>query len=413
MKKAIVTPAIFALIVLLAGVFFLHDEFELLQNSTVETATVSSCDSKRFRRSGKRSNGYVTQYALFAISDYGISAKGPYIHPTRELCQKRLHRDLKILVSDLTTQGNRIYSFFDFWLAPFLFGLAFVMCLVSASVYLTGRKQLSHANTALAITAPLLLAASYWLDYESSAASIVPGTGGSASNSASSSASNSVLRDAQLSSPSLDRCIRKTLYEGGYKHERDIQKLICQEMNITNLARLEGLNSLERLYVQDNKIADLRSLPRLENLRVLSIANNDTTSLAGIANAPALQELQSNSNKLTRIDELATLEALETVAFMFSDITDLSPLEPLNNLKSVNFNYNNISDITPLSNKPTLAKVHLFNNAITDITPLYNNTGLELLAIVGKKNTIKCEQVDYLLSRMSFNIHDQWRELCH
>jgi|GEM_PF-4300572 len=59
MKKAIVTPAIFALIVLLAGVFFLHDEFELLQNSTVETATVSSCDSKRFRRSGKRSNGYV------------------------------------------------------------------------------------------------------------------------------------------------------------------------------------------------------------------------------------------------------------------------------------------------------------------------------------------------------------------
>jgi len=64
MKKAIVTPAIFALIVLLAGVFFLHDEFELLQNSTVETATVSSCDSKRFRRSGcysRRATGWTTR----------------------------------------------------------------------------------------------------------------------------------------------------------------------------------------------------------------------------------------------------------------------------------------------------------------------------------------------------------------
>ena len=98
---------------------------------------------------------------------------------------------------------------------------------------------------------------------------------------------------------------------------------------------------------------------------------------------------------------------------MFNNVSDLTPLETLQELKSINFNYNRISDISALSNKPKLAEINLFSNAINDISPLYGNDGLEMLGLVGSRNKIQCDQVDQLLRRVSFNIHDSWREYCH
>lgn len=77
----------------------------------------------------------------------------------------------------------------------------------------------------------------------------------------------------------------------------------------------------------------------------------------------------ANSNKVSSIDELRVLNNLQTVAFM--------------------------------------------SNEISDISPLFNSRNLEELNIVGRVNTIRCEQVEHFLSEVSFKIHDSWRERCH
>ena len=396
MRNTAIFSGICAVIVLVLAFVFLDDEVELLQNSSIESATISGCAYKEFTRKGRRNS----QYATVAVTESGLNVTGHYIHPTRAGCEKRLYRDTKVLVADLGKEHNRIYSFFDFWLVPFLFGFVFVVCALSTLSATKYRKPFIYTSHFVVITTIFFLFATYWVNYESEPNSLTLGAGDT--NSAKSAFSSNLL----------DRCIRNTLLEGGYQHERDIQILSCQKMSLTDLSRLQGLNGLERLYLQDNKLENLNTLPNLPNLRVLSIAANDTTSLSGIGNAPSLQELQSNLNQISSIDELRTLEKLETVAFLYNSVSDISALANLQNLKSVNFTNNEISDISALANKPKLADIGLFGNSITDISPLFDNLGLEKLAMVGRKNRIPCEQVEYLLSRISFKIHEQWRELC-
>ena len=392
-----------AVIVLVVAFFFLDDEVALLQNSTLEAATYTGCAAKLFKTSNRHSGGRRnrSQYATIAISESGIKATGPYLHLSRERCEKRTFRETSIFVDSLDTRNSRINSFVDFWLLPFVLGILFMVFALGALKRTAFGKRLRFVPHVLYVGGAVSALGIYWVDYERAPIFIAAADG------------NEQFSSAHYSSDFLDRCIRNTMREGGYRHEREIQRLSCQKMSISSLARLEGLENLEQLYLQGNKLDNLDTMPLLPNLKVLSIASNNSTSVSGIESAPALRELQSNLNKVASIEELDTLEELQTVAFMRNNISDLSPLATLQNLKSVNFSSNNISDLSALSNKPTLAEVHMFGNAITDISPLYENNGLENLAIVGRSNTIQCDQVQRFLSRVSFKIHESWREYYH
>jgi len=401
MRTPIITSIACATVVLVLAFFFLDDEVALLQDSTLETATITGCDykiSKQTRQSRRRNSA---RYASIAITPSGEKIRGAYIHPSRSSCEKRLYRDTGVFVSGLDNRLSRINSFYDFWLAPFIFTTLFLVFVMSALRASAIGTQIGYAIHIVAAVIPAVLLATYWMDYETKPISTALGSGSNTS------------AENNFSNELLDRCIKNTLIEGDYANEQEIQKLICQEMKISDLSRLKGLTGLERLYLQSNKLDNLNTLPNLPNLKVMSIAANKMTSLSGITNAPNLEELQSNSNKVARIDELRALNNLQTVAFMFNKISNLSPLATLQDLKSVNFNYNDISDISALANKPKLASVHMFSNKITDISPLFDSSGLEELGIVGKANTIRCEQVEQLLSQVSFKIHDSWRSRCH
>ena len=402
-KSQVGISAFCAVIVLIVAFVFLRDEVNLLQNSSLEAATYTGCDSKIITtsRRGAGSGRTQTQYATVAVSESGVKVTGPYIHPSSTSCQKRMFRETGIFVHSLDTKNSRINSFFDFWLLPFVLTILFIIFAVGTVKQTVFGNRLRYAPSIAYLGGAIFAVAMYWMDYERAAVSIA--------------AANGIMPNSTAEFPDdfLDHCIRNTMKEGGYRHEVEIQTLRCQEMRLTSLARLEGLQGLEQLYLQGNKLTSLESMPKLPSLKVLSIASNETTSLSGIENAPALQELQSNKNKVASIEELSALKDLQTVAFMFNNVSDLTPLETLQELRSINFNYNKISDISALSNKPKLAEINLFSNAINDISPLYGNDGLEMLGLVGRKNTIQCDQVDQLLRRVSFKIHDSWREYCH
>ena len=300
-----------AVIVLAVAFFFLRDEVNLLQNSSLEAATYTGCDSKIMTtsRHGSGRGRTQTQYATVAVSESGVKVTGPYIHPSSTSCQKRMFRETGIFVHSLDTKSSRINSFFDFWLLPFVLTILFIIFAVGTVKQTAFGNRLRYAPSIAYLGGAIFTVAMYWMDYERAAVSIA--------------AANGIMPNstAELPNDFLDRCISNTMKEGGYRHEAEIQTLRCQEMRLTSLARLEGLQGLEQLYLQGNKLTSLESMPKLPSLRVLSIASNETTSLSGIENAPALQELQSNKNKVASIEELSALKDLQTVAFMFNNVS--------------------------------------------------------------------------------------------
>ena len=386
-----------ALVVLLAG-FIVEDDVRLLANSTLEPAVIGGCTYKHVRRVKRRTT--TTVYASVAYTRSGVEARGHFIHPSRARCEKRIYRDVSVFVHDFDKSRNRINGFFDFWIPLAFVGVGLMLLLLWLLYRVTRNRVFQFMATVFAVAVPVGVAVAYWHDFESTPKSALQ-QAGDTTDSASGFSANV-----------LEQCIQSTIREGGYQHKSDVYKLSCQDMGITDLSALAGLNGLEKLYLQGNKLRTLDSLPMLPSLRVLSIASNKTESLVGIENAPNLRELQSNMNKVSSIDELGVLEQLETVAFMYSNISDLAPLAALKHLKAVNFNYNNISDISPLAGNAALSEVNMFSNAITDISPLYNSEGLSSLALVGSKNRIPCAQVEHLLGKRSVKIHESWRRHC-
>ena len=386
-----------SLVVLLVG-FIVKDDVKLLVNSTLEPAVIGGCTYKHVKRVKNRSTR--TTYASVAYTRSGVEARGQFIHPSRARCEKRIYRDVSVFVHDFDESRNRINSFFDFWIPLAIVGVAFVLLLLFLLYWVTKNRVFQLMATVFGVAVPVGVAATYWHDFESTPKSALQ-RAGDTTDSASGFSANI-----------LEQCIESTIREGGYQHKSDVPKLSCQDMGITDLSALDGLNGLEKLYLQGNKLRTLDSLPMLPSLRVLSIASNKTESLIGIENAPNLRELQSNKNKVSSIDELEVLKQLETVAFMYSDISDLTPLATLKHLKAVNFNYNNISDISPLAGNAALSEVNMFSNAITDISPLYDSEGLSSLALIGSKNRIPCAQVEHLLGKRSVKIHESWRKHC-
>ena len=106
------------------------------------------------------------QYATQVVLESGQVITGSFIHPTQGLCEKRLYRDAEILVHTSDENLSRHYTFFDFWLVPFLFGLAIVVLVLQTCRELATGNFFRYTSDVVLGVDLLVVLVRYWQDYE-------------------------------------------------------------------------------------------------------------------------------------------------------------------------------------------------------------------------------------------------------
>lgn len=166
MNKSAIPIVILAILTAVFAWFTLTDEVELLLNSSSETSTITSCAVNTFD-AGKLGVGREDkQFAVQAIVESGNVVTGSFIHPTLGLCEKRLYREVTVLVHEADESRSRILSFYDFWLVPFLFLVVFTVLIILALKEQSDDNKFRYAVQMIMVAAFVVLLGNYWVGYE-------------------------------------------------------------------------------------------------------------------------------------------------------------------------------------------------------------------------------------------------------
>jgi len=164
--KSVATLLVITLAVIVLAFIALKDELELLRNSTQETAQITHCVKKTFDL-GKAGEGRVNQqFATEAVLASGHRVVGAFVNPTQGLCEKRLYRDVTILVHQQDKNRSRMNSFFDFWLTPFLFGLAVLILVLQTVREISSSERIPYAVHGVMAMAFVVILFNYAKNYE-------------------------------------------------------------------------------------------------------------------------------------------------------------------------------------------------------------------------------------------------------
>jgi len=197
------------------------------------------------------------------------------------------------------------------------------------------------------------------------------------------SSENSLLEEVRFVDPRLEAAIREAIkkYEGPITRGdlAGLTKLEAFDRGIENLTGVEHCANLEVLLLNGNNISDIAVLSKLTNLRELYLSGNNITDISPLKELADLRKLDLHDNSISEVTSLGELTKLEWLRLDHNNIDDITPLRSLMNLKALDLSHNNISDITPLGELVNLRVLWLRYNSITDITPLRNLSDLEVL----------------------------------
>ena len=128
---------------------------------------------------------------------------------------------------------------------------------------------------------------------------------------------------------------------------------------------------LEILPAERQGITDLTGIEYALNLKGLALQGNNITNLAPLATLTTLEHLfLSGNNSLTDISPLSSLTGLKRLALDFNRISDIRPLAGLTALTHLGLAHNSISDVNPLAGLYNLEFLYIQSNSITDHSPL-------------------------------------------
>ena len=367
-------------------IWYAYDRTNFVMNSTVEAATIVGCDSKITTSSSGSSTisqRKITVYTPLAVSENKNKAIGS-VWGDKKLCQNIVGKKTSIFVHNTDPSKNQINSFIHFWLIP---SIIFYMLLVGFA---------SSVNPRLnpIITIGFMAIAAFYVNQE---LDLYPLPFNTSPNSESSNESGKT----DISTLSLNACVRSSMAEKGVKQRINLTYLICQDSGINDLSSIADLVNLEELYLQGNELISFETMPEFTKLRRISVANNKTlTTLKGIEKLPALEELQANKAAISDLSGVETLKNLKVVGLMINKISDISAFANLDKIEDITLSYNNISDLSAFANKPNLEKFTIYTNDITDITPLYGNKNMKIVGVSGRGD-IPCAQIYEIRKRLS------------
>ncbi len=132
---------------------------------------------------------------------------------------------------------------------------------------------------------------------------------------------------------------------------------------------------LGALPAERRGITDLTGIEYALNLNNLGLQGNNITNLAPLASLKTLEYLflsgnKAGNNSITDISPLSSLTRLKRLYLDFNRISDIRPLADLTALTHLGLAYNTISDVNPLAGLYNLEILHIHNNSIADHSPL-------------------------------------------
>ena len=128
---------------------------------------------------------------------------------------------------------------------------------------------------------------------------------------------------------------------------------------------------LEALPAERRDITDLTGIEYALNLNHLLLQGNNITNLAPLATLTTLEYLYlSGNHSITDISPLSSLTRLKRLYLDFNRISDIRSLAGLTALTHLGLTHNSISDVNPLAGLYSLEVLHIENNSIADHSPL-------------------------------------------
>ena len=128
---------------------------------------------------------------------------------------------------------------------------------------------------------------------------------------------------------------------------------------------------LEALPAELQGITDLTGIEYALNLNSLGLQGNNITNLAPLATLTTLEYLYlAGNHSITDISPLSSLTGLKRLYLDFNRISDIRPLAGLTALTHLGLTHNSISDVNPLAGLYNLEILHIQNNSIADHSPL-------------------------------------------
>ena len=179
---------------------------------------------------------------------------------------------------------------------------------------------------------------------------------------------------------------------------------IQANQELTSLAGLEQVPTLNRLFMTNSAVTDLEPLRDHPGLRILLAEGNPLESLGPLATLPELEILHLGSMATTDLTPLAALTRLEGLRLQDVEISDLSALAGLSELESLTIIQTEVADLSALEGLGRLRQLLLPLNRIEDVAPLVANPGLGSGATIQLREnplsrTALCEQIPALVDR--------------
>ena len=170
-------------------------------------------------------------------------------------------------------------------------------------------------------------------------------------------------------------------------------------VDISPLARLQGLDEVTLYQCQVRDISPLSELPGLLHLTVSGgpeFLPCDLSALKGLqtlhlhttprCNMPKLPGKLS-SLSVTEIDDLECLRGMESLVGLHLDnnpnLSDLAPLTDCPSLERLSLVDTAVSDLSPLAGHPSLKELTLSSTRVTDVSPLATIATLEMIWLYG------------------------------
>ncbi|MCW2284841.1 internalin A [Rhodoblastus acidophilus] len=158
-----------------------------------------------------------------------------------------------------------------------------------------------------------------------------------------------------------------------------LRSLDCSSTQVANLAPLTGLTTLQSLRCWDTKVADLTPLAGLIALQYLKCWGTHVADLAPLARLKALQTLDCSSGQVADLAPLARMNALKSLDCSYTQVADLAPLARLKALQTLNCSYTQVANLAPLARLKTLQTLNCSDTQVADLAPLARLKTLQTL----------------------------------
>ncbi|MBM4024368.1 MAG: leucine-rich repeat domain-containing protein [Planctomycetes bacterium] len=172
----------------------------------------------------------------------------------------------------------------------------------------------------------------------------------------------------------------------GLEHAANLQYLVLEGNNISDISPMGGLRSLVYVILGFNQISDISAVRDLVNLWYLDVSHNNVGDISPMKGLTNLEQLVLHTNEVSDLSALAGLTNLVLLQLNENQISDIGPLSNLTKLWFLGLNNNNrVEDIGPLANLRSLLELYLDGNLIEDVSPLSGLTQIGGISLRGNQ----------------------------